>query len=65
MEDRFKAKWLAPDSKDKQAYTLNQELPTSPDAEPSGPLVSRGLQSDSSIVTYRGYKTVRRRLDGI
>ena len=51
LKDRFKAMWLAADFKDKQAYPWNQELPTSPDVDPSGPLVSRGLYSDSSTIT--------------
>jgi len=43
LEDRFKATWLALDAKDKQAHPFPQVLTTSPDANPSGPLVSRGL----------------------
>ena len=45
LEDRFKATWLAPDSTDKQAAPWNQELPTSPGADPSGPLVHEGFKA--------------------
>jgi hypothetical protein len=43
LADRFKATWLALDAKDKLAHPCPQVLPTSPDANPSGPFVSRGL----------------------
>ena len=43
LKDRFTSMWLALDTKDKQAHPCPQVLPTGPDAEPSGTLVSRGL----------------------
>ena len=43
LEDRYKATWLALDAEDRQAHPCPQELPTSPDANPSEPPVSRGL----------------------
>ena len=45
LGDRFKAKWLALDTKNKQAAPWNQELPTSPDADPSGPFVHEGFKA--------------------
>jgi hypothetical protein len=55
LEDRFKATWLALDTKNKQASPGNQELSTSPDADPSGPLVHEGFKAISALSLNKYY----------